>query len=44
MLFQIDSDSNENGFDICWSDSGIANFLIKRSHLKKLDFTQVLYN
>ena len=44
LLFQVDSDRNENGFDMCWGDNGIANFFIKRSHLEKLDFTQVLYN
>jgi len=44
LLFQMDSDANENGFDMCWGDGGIANFFIQRSHLQKLDFTQVLYN
>ena len=44
LLFQIDSDANNNGFEIIWGDNGIANFFIKRSHLAKLDFTQVLYN
>ncbi|MGD1918732.1 MAG: YwqG family protein [Pleurocapsa sp.] len=44
LLFQTDSDRNNNGFEICWGDAGIANFFIKRSHLEQLDFTQVLYN
>lgn len=44
LLFQIDSDANNNGFEIMWGDNGIANFFIKRSHLEKLDFTQILYN
>ena len=44
LLFQIDSDSNGNGFEIYWGDNGIANFFIKRSHLEKLDFTHILYN
>lgn len=44
LLFQIDSDSNDNGFEIYSGDNGIANFFIKRSHLEKLDFSQVLYN
>lgn len=44
LLFQIDSDHNKNGCEILWGDVGIANFFIKRSHLNKLDFTEVLYN
>ena len=44
LLFQMDTDNNKNGFDMCWGDCGIANFFIRRSHLEQLDFTQVLYN
>ena len=44
LLFQIDSDSNKNGFEILWGDNGIANFFIRRSDLDKLDFSKVLYN
>lgn len=44
LLFQIDSDNNNTGFDICWGDAGVANFFIKRSHLQQLDFSQVWYN
>ncbi|GAB4531539.1 MAG: YwqG family protein [Pleurocapsa sp.] len=44
LLFQIDSDSNENGYEICWGDAGVGNFFIKRSQLNKLDFTEVIYN
>ncbi|MEL6579758.1 MAG: DUF1963 domain-containing protein [Cyanobacteria bacterium J06621_12] len=43
LLFQMDSVRSE-AIDITWADGGIANFFIKRSHLQKLNFTQVLYN
>ena len=33
-----------NAINIMWADGGVANFFIKRSHLEKLDFTQVFYN
>ncbi|XP_045463864.1 uncharacterized protein YwqG-like [Harmonia axyridis] len=39
LLFQLDSDEN-----IIWGDLGIAAFFIKPDDLKKLDFTNVLYN
>ena len=44
LLFQIDSDRNNNGCNIIWGDSGIANFFIVKSDLKKLDFSRVMYN
>lgn len=44
LLFQMDSDSNNNGCEIMWGDNGIGNFFIKQSDLVKLDFTHVLYN
>ncbi|BAQ61307.1 hypothetical protein GM3708_1713 [Geminocystis sp. NIES-3708] len=44
LLLQIDSEYFDDGFDICWGDVGIANFFIQPSALKKLDFSQVLYN
>ena len=43
LLFQIDTDSNQH-IDIMWGDSGVANFFIAQSDLKKLDFTKVMYN
>ena len=43
LLFQIDSDDSKT-INICWGDVGIANFFIKKAHLKKLDFSDVLYN
>jgi uncharacterized protein YwqG len=44
LLLQIDSQYFDDGFEICWGDVGIANFFIQPSALKKLDFSQVLYN
>lgn len=41
LLFQMDSD-DENG--IMWGDCGVANFFIKKEDLKKLDFSNVIYN
>lgn len=41
LLFQLDSNF-EN--EIMWGDMGIANFFIKSKNLKKLDFSEVLYN
>ena len=43
LLLQIDTDGNEI-IDIMWGDCGIGNFFIKRSMLKKLDFSDVIYN
>lgn len=45
LLLQIDSTYGENNEVLIeWVDSGIGNFFIKRSHLKNLDFSKVLYN
>lgn len=46
LLLQIASDYGHHGEgnDICWGDAGIGNFFIKPSQLKRLDFSQVLYN
>ncbi|MEA5468774.1 YwqG family protein [Spirulina sp. 06S082] len=41
LLLQIDSTDDDK---IMWGDVGIGNFFIKTSALKKLDFTDVLYN
>ena len=43
LLFQIDSDENKS-IEVLWGDCGVCNFFIKKSALKKLDFTEVLYN
>ena len=41
LLLQIDSVNSEN---ICWKTStGVGNFFINRSALKKLDFSEVFY-
>ena len=45
LLLQIDSDdSATNKIHIQWGDVGVANFFIKESALKRLDFSNVLYN
>lgn len=43
LLFQLDSDGS-NGVDVLWGDVGIGNFFINRENLKRLDFSDVLYN
>ena len=40
LLFQLDSKSPF----VMWGDSGVANFFIKSKALKKLDFSDILYN
>ncbi|UZR99194.1 YwqG family protein [Chondrinema litorale] len=40
LLFQLDS---EDKF-LMWGDVGVGNFFIKKEALKKLDFSDVLYN
>jgi len=39
LLFQMDSQGG-----ICWGDMGVGNFFIDVEKLKKLDFSDVLYN
>lgn len=41
LLLQIDSECEK---DIFWGDVGIANFFVRESSLKQLDFSNVLYN
>ncbi len=43
LLFQMVSQDNKSIY-IMWGDCGVANFFIKKSALKRLDFSQVLYN
>ena len=45
MLFQCDSESGGEGWEneICWGDSGVANFFITPEDLAKRDFSNVLY-
>lgn len=44
LLFQLDSDFADGNYEILWGDAGIGNFFINREKLKKLDFSDVLYN
>ena len=44
LLFQLDSDYTDNTDKVMWGDSGIGNFFINSERLKKLDFSDVLYN
>lgn len=40
LLFQLDSEDNI----IMWGDCGVCNFFINKDDLKKLNFSNVLYN
>lgn len=40
LLFQLDSDLKH----VCWGDSGVGNFFIKKEDLLNLNFNNVLYN
>ena len=42
LLLQIDTDNE--GAEIMWGDSGVGNFFIHPDDLKKRDFSKVLYN
>ncbi|KAM3090217.1 DUF1963 domain-containing protein [Phormidesmis sp. 146-35] len=48
LLFQLDSDrvtkDSNCSIDLMWGDNGIANFFITSEALKRLDFSDVLYN
>ena len=46
LLLQIDTcfTNDEDNFFIYWEDGGVGNFFIKKSSLKKLDFSEVLYH
>lgn len=39
LLFQVDSDDN-----LMWGDSGVGNWFVPLSDLKKLDFSRVMFN
>lgn len=41
LLLQIDTDAT--GELICWGDSGVGNFFIRREDLRNRDFSKVLY-
>lgn len=44
LLFQLDSDFENQKDRVLWGDAGIANFFINSEKLKNLDFSDVLYN
>lgn len=43
LLLEIDSADSADGVEILWGDGGVANFLIRREDLRKLDFSKVVY-
>ena len=43
LLFQLDTDFRP-GIGVMWGDVGVGNFFINREALKRLDFSDVLYN
>lgn len=44
LLFQQDSDyKNSQDYQVLWGDAGVARFFIKRSDLKKCDFSKVWF-
>lgn len=43
LLLQIDTDFRE-GIGVMWGDIGVGNFFINSEALKRLDFSDVLYN
>lgn len=43
LLFQLDTDFRQ-GIGVMWGDLGVGNFFINREALKRLDFSDVLYN
>ncbi len=44
LLFQLDSECCEEQDIVMWGDSGVGNFFINAEDLKRLDFSNVLYN
>ena len=44
LLFQLDSEYWQDHYKVIWGDSGICNFFINLERLKKLDFSDILYN
>lgn len=43
LLFQLDTEWHEN-CKIMWGDTGVGNFFISSEKLRRLDFSDVLYN
>ena len=44
LLFQLDSECCEEQDIVMWGDSGVGNFFINAEDLKRLDFSNVVYN
>lgn len=44
LLFQLDSETAEEEEITMWGDSGVGNFFINAEDLKRLDFSDVVYN
>ena len=44
LLFQLDSECCEEQDIVMWGDSGVGNFFINCEDLKRLDFSNVVYN
>ena len=44
LLFQMDSDWEEDETYVMWGDAGVCNFFINGEDLEKRDFSRVLYN
>ncbi len=44
LLFQLDSDYDGADTNVIWGDSGICNFFSSSEKLRRLDFSDVLYN
>lgn len=44
LLLQIDSDYDGVTDNIMWGDSGICNFFISSEKLRRLDFSDIIYN
>lgn len=43
LLFQLDSDWNEDETYVMWGDGGVGNFFISPENLKRHDFSDVFY-
>ena len=44
LLFQLDSETVDEEDIVMWGDCGVGNFFINAEDLKRLDFSNVLYN
>ena len=44
LLFQLDTECCEEKDIVMWGDMGVGNFFINAEDLKRLDFSNVLYN